>query len=708
MSALLASLRNIGFAAHIDAGKTTTTERVLFYTGVSYKLGEVHEGSAVMDWMPQEQERGITITSAATTCSWRDHRINIIDTPGHVDFTIEVERSMRVLDGVVLIFSAVDGVEPQSETVWRQADRYEVPRLAFVNKMDRVGADYEGVIKQIRERLGGNAIAFQLPLWNGDEYVGVIDLLSGKALTFSGEDQGKTLIEVPVPEEEAETVELARQELTEFLIEQDEALMERFFDGEEISHQELLQAARAATTARDIVPVFCGSAFKNKGIQPLLDAIVDLLPAPAELPPAVAETSDGAQVPILPDPDGRFVALAFKIVFDPYLGPMSYIRVYSGTLKKGAVLHNASRGRKERAMRMLQMHANKAEDLTEVSAGDICALVGLRFTATGDTLVDGKEPLFLERLTVPEPVIGVVIEPRSKADKDDLEAALKRVALEDPSFQIQRDAESGQIVICGMGELHLEIVVDRLLREQKVQANVGRKRVSYRETIAGDPTIGCGSFSRPGGGSATVKLRVVPVARGEGNATSFSGPLADAAWREPCTAGVVEALSRGHLADFPLVDVGVELVEVVADEREAEVSLKVATSMAIREALEKSIVRLLEPVMAVEVAVPEEYMGAVIGDLQSRQGPSELRSTVAPHGYSGDRGGSAPMASLFGYATAAAFSHPGSRQLQPSVRLAMTSCRTHRGARDRDRASQRGARESQSGHPRNFCRRGYG
>ena len=656
MSFAIAALRNIGIMAHIDAGKTTATERILFYTGVSHKMGEVHEGTAVMDWMDQEQERGITITSAATTCFWRDHQINIIDTPGHVDFTVEVERSLRVLDGAIAIFSAVEGVEPQSETVWRQADRYGVPRIAFVNKMDRVGADFPAVLEQMVKKLGARPVAFQLPLGAEDGHRGVIDLLGMKAVLYDDSTLGAQYREVPIPDEYAEDAGKYREVLLEAIVEDDDDLAMQYLEGEEFDEGELRAAARKACIGRRFVPCFCGSAFKNKGIQPLLDAVVDYLPSPLEVPPIVGVSPDDPEkmLPRPPDPGAPFAALAFKIMFDPYVGNLTYLRVYSGTAEAGDQLFNSTRRKRERLGRILKMHANKREDVKTIRAGDIVAAVGFKNTVTGDTLSDKRNIVVLESMDFPDPVIAIAIEPRTKNDQDKLGEALQRIAVEDPTFHIRRDPETGQTLIAGMGELHLEIIVTRLLREFNVGAAVGKPQVAYRESIGGS-AVGEATFERQSGGRGQyghVKLRLEPMPRGEGfefeDATT--GGSIPKEFVPAVREGVEESLERGALADFPIIDLKATLLGgSFHDVDSSELSFKIASSMAFDDALAKASPILIEPIMDLEVSMPEEYLGSVINDLNSRRGKV---SSMEMRGGAQVVSGVVPLASMFGYATA--------------------------------------------------------
>jgi elongation factor G len=644
--------RNIGIMAHIDAGKTTTTERILFYTGVNYKMGEVHDGAATMDWMEQEQERGITITSAATTCFWNDHRINIIDTPGHVDFTIEVERSLRVLDGAIGVFCAVAGVEPQSETVWRQADKYRVPRLAFVNKMDRVGADFPRVVDMIRDRLGARPVPLQLPIGSEDRFAGVVDLLSERAIVWDEESLGARFEVGPVPPDLAQAVHSGRERVIEAVADFDDALAARFLDGEPISADQLKKALREATLRLSVVPVLCGAAFKNKGVQALLDAIVDYLPSPLDVPP-VEGVRPGTDEVLQRSADDNepFAALVFKLMTDRHVGHLTYIRVYSGHLESGQQVLNAARGRKERAGRLLRMHANKREEIDEVFAGDIAAVVGLKAVATGETLCDPRKPIQLESLQFPEPVISIAIEPKTQADMDRLGQSLERLAQEDPSFRCSVDPETGQTIISGMGELHLEIIADRLLREFNVQANVGAPQVAYKETIT-RPVSVVGRYIKQTGGSgdfAIVSLEVEPGKPGSGFAfvDAVKGGAVPREFIRSVRHGCEEATQSGFLAGYPVVDVVARLVDGQAhDVDSSERSFKIAGSIGMKEALEKGGPVLLEPIMSVEVVVPDEFVGPVQGDLNSRRGDIngfESRGTAQVIT------AEVPLAAMFGY-----------------------------------------------------------
>ena len=640
--------------AHIDAGKTTTTERVLFYTGINYKIGEVDSGTATMDWMVQEQERGITITSAATTCFWRDHRVNIIDTPGHVDFTIEVERSLRVLDGAVAVFCAVGGVQPQSETVWRQADKYRVPRIAFVNKMDRVGADFDRVVRQLEERLKVRPVLLQLPLGKEDSFRGVIELVRMKAFVWDDESLGAKYHEEEIPADMVAVAEHAREKLVEAAADSDERLLEKYLEGQEITEDEIRGAIRKGTLAMKIVPVICGSAFKNKGVQPLLDSVVDYLPSPTDVPPVEGINPDNGRVEKRPaDDKAPFSALAFKIMSDPYVGTLSFFRVYSGCLKTGSYVLNATKGRKERIGRLLKMHANKREEIEEVWAGDIAAAVGLKDTTTGDTLSDDDHPVLLESIEFPEPVIAVAIEPKTKSDQERLGVSLQKLATEDPSFRVKVDQETGQTLISGMGELHLEIIVDRLLREFKVDANVGKPQVAYKETIRREVERQ-GKFVRQTGGRGQygdVKLRVSPLPPGSGFQfeDAVKGGVIPREYIPAVEKGVREALDNGVLAGYPIVDIKVTLFDGSYHEVDSsEIAFKIAGSMAFKEACAHAQPVLLEPVMEVEVVTPDEFMGDVIGNLSARRGrvhgmESRSGAQVIP--------ANVPLKEMFGYAT---------------------------------------------------------
>jgi elongation factor G len=613
--------------AHIDAGKTTLTERILFYTGVQHRMGEVHDGTATMDWMEQEQERGITITSAATQCEWKGHRINIIDTPGHVDFTMEVERSLRVLDGAIALFSSVEGVEPQSETVWRQAEKYGVPRMAYVNKMDRVGADFGGVMDSMRERLHARPIPFQLPVGGGDGFRGLVDLMTLKTWVYEAGDRGMEPSEVPVPEEMQDEVDEARVQLVEALVEADDDLAMRYLEGEDLSVGELKAAAREAVIEGRFVPVFCGSAFKNKGVQPLLDAICDFFPSPADLPPIQGVHPDDEEqiVERKSSIEEPFSALAFKVMFDPYVGNLTFLRVYSGSVASSSTLLNTTSGKRERLGRILRMHANKREDLKRIGAGNIVAAVGLKATTTGDTLCDPDNPVRLESMHFPDPVINIAIEPVTKADQEKMALALQKLAAEDPTFRVHTDGESGQTILSGMGELHLEILVDRLKREFGVRGEVGAPQVAYRETITRSGS-GEGRFVRQSGGRGQYGHVVIEVEPGEpGSGFSFESRVVGGSvpkeYVPAVKKGISEAMERGIVADYPMVDVHVNLMDGTYHEVDSsEVAFKIAGSMAFQQVARQCSPVLLEPVMAVEVTTPEEYLGNVIGDLSSRRG----------------------------------------------------------------------------------------
>ena len=646
--------RNIGIMAHIDAGKTTTTERILYYTGISHKMGEVHDGTATIDWMEQEQERGITITSAATTCFWRDLRVNIIDTPGHVDFTIEVERSLRVLDGAVAVFCAVGGVEPQSETVWRQADKYKVPRIAFVNKMDRVGADLFRCINMMKTRLGANPVLIQLPLGKEGDFYGVIDLIKMKAICYDEDTLGSKYTIREIPEQELNSAKEYREKMIESLCDVNEEIMHSFLSGENVKEEVLLKTIREGTVKNKITPVICGTAFKNKGVQLLLDAVVDFLPSPIDIPPTEGiDSNKKEKVLILADDNKPFTALAFKIMADPFVGQLTFFRVYSGVLNSGSYIYNSTKGVKERIGRLLKMHANKREEIKEVNAGDIAAAVGLKSTFTGDTLCTNEYPIILEAMTFPEPVISVAIEPKTKADEEKLGTALSKLAQEDPSFKVSFDTETSQTIISGMGELHLEILVDRMLREFKVAANVGKPQVAYKETIKNSFEAE-GKFIRQSGGRGQyghVWLKVEPSEHGKG--FQFVNDIVGGAIpREYISAvekGVKEATENGVLAGYPIVDITVTVFDGSFHEVDSsEMAFKIAASMAFKSAVKNSQPRLIEPIMSVEVVVPEEYVGDIIGDINSRRGHIKgmevrpgtqiIKATV-------------PLAEMFGYAT---------------------------------------------------------
>jgi elongation factor G len=646
--------RNIGIMAHIDAGKTTTTERVLYYTGINYKLGEVHEGTATMDWMVQEQERGITITSAATTCLWRDHRINIIDTPGHVDFTIEVERSLRVLDGAVAVFCSVGGVEPQTETVWRQADKYSVPRIAFVNKMDRLGADFFRVVKMIEDRLGARPVALQLPIGSEEKFTGIVDLVQMKAVIWEDESLGAKFRVEAIPENLAVEAQEYRDKLLEAVADSDEGIMEKYLEGKEIGENELRAAIRNAALAIKIVPVLCGSAFRNKGVQPLLDAVVEYLPSPLDIPPVKGTNPSTQASDERPArDDAPFSALAFKIMTDPFVGTLTFFRVYSGALTSGASIYNSTKTKRERVGRLLKMHANKREEIKEVYAGDIAAAVGLKTATTGDTLCDENKPIILESIDFPDPVISIAIEPKSKADQERLGLSLQKLATEDPSFRVRTDEETGQTIISGMGELHLEIIVDRLLREFNVGANVGKPQVAYKETIR-RAVEQQGKFIRQTGGRGQygdVWIKLEPLKAGTGF-EFVDGVKGGAIPREYIPAvekGVREATENGALAGYPMVDVKVTLFDgSYHDVDSSEIAFKIAGSMAFKEAARKAGPVLLEPIMSVEVVVPEDFMGDVIGDINSRRG-KVLGMDTRPAAQAIDA--RVPLAEMFGYAT---------------------------------------------------------
>jgi len=649
----LEKTRNIGIMAHIDAGKTTTTERILFYTGKIHKVGETHEGAAQMDWMEQEQERGITITSAATTCMWRDHRINVIDTPGHVDFTVEVERSLRILDGAVALFCAKGGVEPQSETVWRQADKYNVPRLAFINKMDIVGADFFRAVDMIRDRLSANPVPIQLPIGKEDTFVGVVDLVKMNARIYK-DDLGEQIEIAEIPSDMLDLAEEYREKLLESISDFDEELMMKYLEGEEITEEELMKAIRKATIQVAITPVLCGSSYRNKGVQPLLDAIIDYLPSPLDIPPikGMGVKTEEEEERLVSD-DEPFSALAFKIVSDPFVGKLAYFRVYSGSLKSGSYILNSTKGKKERIGRILLMHANKREEVDEVFAGDIAAAVGLKDTSTGDTLCDESHPIVLETMEFPEPVIRVAIEPKTKASQDKMATALAKLAEEDPTFKTYTDEETGQTIIAGMGELHLEIIVDRLLREFKVEANVGSPQVAYKESIQAAAEAEA-KYVRQSGGRGQyghVKIKIEPQEPGTGYefVNAIVGGVIPKEFIPAVDAGIREALDSGVLAGYPVLDIKVTLYDGSYHEVDSsEMAFKIAGSMAVREAIMKAKPVLLEPVMKVEVIVPEEYMGDVIGDINSRRGKiegMELRSGAQVIR------GFVPLSEMFGYAT---------------------------------------------------------
>ena len=650
----LERVRNIGIMAHIDAGKTTVTERILYYTGRSHKLGEVHDGTATMDWMEQEQERGITITSAATTCFWNDHRINIIDTPGHVDFTIEVERSLRVLDGAVAVFCSVGGVQPQSETVWRQANRYGVPRIAFVNKMDRMGADFLRVVQMMRDRLGANAYPMQLPIGAEEDFCGMVDLVTRVAYIFDEDKMGATFREAAVPEDMVDQVDEYREKLLEVALEQDDVLMEHYLDGGKISNHDFRECIRKGVLNSAFVPVICGSAFKNKGVQPLLDSVVNFFPSPSDIPPVEGEgLNKELKVLRVARDEEPFSALAFKIMTDPFVGSLTFFRVYSGVLSSGSYVMNSSKDRKERIGRIMLMHANKREDVKEVRAGDIAAAVGLKFTTTGDTLCDPDKRIVLEKMTFPVPVISIAIEPKTKVDQERMGVALGRLAQEDPSFKVSVDHETNQTIISGMGELHLEILVDRMLREFKVEANVGKPQVAYRETIS-KSVDSEGKFVRQSGGRGQfghVWLKIEPMEPGFGFkfVDAIKGGVVPKEYIPAVGKGLEESLNSGVLAGYPIVDIQVTLYDGSYHEVDSsEMAFKIAASMGFKEGCRKASPIILEPIMVVEVEVPEEYMGDVIGDLNSRRGNIHGMDSIA-----GNQLVKAmvPLANMFGYST---------------------------------------------------------
>jgi elongation factor G len=650
----LQKIRNIGIMAHIDAGKTTTTERILYYTGKTYRMGEVDEGAAVMDWMEQEKERGITITSAATTCYWREHQINIIDTPGHVDFTAEVERSLRVLDGAIAIFCGVGGVEPQSETVWRQADKYNVPRIAYVNKMDRVGADFENTLRMMRERLGTKAVAIQIPVGQGEMFAGIIDLVEMHYRIYHEETFGATFEDQPIPKSFMETARKKREELLEALSDYDDRLMEKFLSEKPIEPEEIKKALRKGSLEAKVVPVLCGASFKNKGVQKLLDAVVDYLPSPVDLPavkgvnPESGETEERKV-----SDDEPFSALAFKIVSDPFIGKLTYFRVYSGFTKVGTVVLNGNNGEKERLSRVLRMHANQRKEIEEVYAGDIVAVVGLKSVSTGNTFCDRDHPIVLEKMVFPEPVIAVAIEPKTKTDQDKLTESMTKLSDEDPTFKVSYNEETGQTIISGMGELHLEILVERMLREFGVKANVGKPQVAYRETIS-IPVEAEGKFIRQTGGRGQyghVKLRLEPLTSGEKYVfeKKISSGVIPREYFSAIEKGIKEAMSNGVLAGYPMVNIKAILYDGSYHEVDSsEIAFKIAASMAFQEGAKKALPKLLEPVMDVEVVVPEEYMGDVIGDLNARRG-----SILGIHPRADAQVISVlvPLSEMFGYAT---------------------------------------------------------
>ena len=649
----LEKTRNIGIMAHIDAGKTTTTERILFYTGVTHKIGEVHEGAATMDWMVQEQERGITITSAATTCHWKNHRINIIDTPGHVDFTVEVERSLRVLDGTVAVLTARGGVEPQTETVWRQAERYNVPRMAYVNKMDITGADFFNVMNMMRERLNANPVAIQLPIGAEDEFKGIIDLVKMDAIVYE-DDLGKVTDEVEIPAEYKEQAEEYREKLIEACAEADDELMEKYLGGEEVTEEEIRRAIRKATIACEMTPVTCGTSYRNKGVQPLLDAIVDYMPAPTDIPPIAGVNPDTGEADSRPASDSApFSALAFKIMTDPFVGKLAFFRVYSGTLNSGSYVFNATKDNKERIGRILQMHANNRKEIDVVYSGDIAAAVGLKNTTTGDTLCDENKPIILASMEFPDPVISVAVEPATKNDQEKMGIALQKLAEEDPTFRVHTDAETGQVIISGMGELHLQIIVDRMLREFKVDCKVGEPQVAYRETIRKSVKAE-GKFVRQSGGHGQYGhcwLELIPQEAGEGFSfeNKVVGGVIPKEFINPIEAGVKQAMEGGVVAGYPMVDIKVIVYDGSFHEVDSsEAAFKVAGSMAFKAGAEKASPVLLEPYVKVEVTVPEEYMGDVIGDLNSRRGRID---GMEPRNGVQVINAFVPLSEMFGYST---------------------------------------------------------
>ncbi len=649
----LEKTRNIGIMAHIDAGKTTTTERVLYYTGKTYKLGEVHEGTATMDWMEQEQERGITITSAATTAEWKDHKINIIDTPGHVDFTVEVERSLRVLDGAVAVFCAKGGVEPQSETVWRQADKYNVPRIAYINKMDIMGADFYRVVEMMKERLGANAVPIQLPIGSEDRFVGIVDLIGMKAHIYK-DDLGKDMEVVEIPSDMMDKAKEYREKLIEAVSEMNEDLMMKYLEGEEPTEQEIKDAIRAGTISVKINPVVCGSSYRNKGVQLMLDAVVDFMPSPIDIPPIEGTTVDGEEKIVRHSDDKEpFSALAFKIMVDPYVGKLAFFRVYSGMVEAGSYVYNSTKGKRERIGRIVQLHANHREEIKEVYTGDIAAIVGLKDTTTGDTLCDEENAVILESMDFPEPVINVAIEPKTKAGQDKMGIALQKLAEEDPTFRTYTDAETGQTIIAGMGELHLDIIVDRMMREYKVEANVGKPQVAYKETIRKKVQVE-GKFVRQSGGKGQyghVWLEIEPKEPGTGFefVNKIVGGVIPKEYIPAVQRGVEEATMNGVLGGYPVLDVKVTLYDGSYHEVDSsEMAFKIAGSMAFKDGMKKADPVLLEPIMKVEVTVPEEYMGDVLGDINSRRG--KIEGMEARSGAQVIRG-FVPLSEMFGYAT---------------------------------------------------------
>ncbi len=643
--------RNIGIMAHIDAGKTTTTERILYYTGRSYKIGEVHDGNAVMDWMEQEQERGITITSAATTAFWKDHRINIIDTPGHVDFTIEVERSLRVLDGAVAVFDAVAGVEPQSEAVWRQADKYNVPRMCFVNKMDRMGANFSRCVDMIIERLGATPIVIQLPWGAEEKFLGIIDLVKAKAMRWKAETLGAEMLEEEIPDEMKKQAAEAREKMIELAVENDDETMEKYLEGETPNEETLIKCIRKGTINGKHVPVLCGSAFKNKGVQPLLDAVIKYLPAPSDLPPVEGEKEDGTKITRQPKDDEPTSVLAFKIMNDPFVGSLTFARVYSGKITAGMQLLNTIKDKKERVGRMLLMHSNSREDIKEACAGDIVALCGLKDTTTGDTLCEGSNPLVLEKMIFPEPVIEVAIEPKTKADQERMSTALNRLASEDPSFRVASDEESGQTIIKGMGELHLEIIVDRMKREFKVEADVGAPQVAYRETITKKTEVDYTHKKQTGGAGQFARISIIFEPGEKGSGFTFIPKIVGGAVPKEYIPGVEkglrQAMNNGVVAGYPVIDVQATLFDGSHHDVDSSVlAFEIASRAAFREAIPKAGAKLLEPIMKVEVVTPEDYMGDIIGDLNSRRGQVEA---MEQRGNARVIEAQVPLANMFGY-----------------------------------------------------------
>jgi len=646
--------RNIGIAAHIDAGKTTTTERILYYSGVSYKMGEVHDGNAVMDWMEQEQERGITITSAATTTFWRDHKINIIDTPGHVDFTAEVERSLRVLDGVICVLCGVGGVEPQSETVWRQADKYNVPRIVFINKMDRLGADFFRAVGMIEDKLKANPLPLQIPIGAEEKFEGVVDLVRMKSYRYTEESLGSDVVEGEIPEDLRETAEEYNLKLTEIAAEQDEELLERYLDGGKLSEEEIIASLRKATISNQVVPVFCGSAFKNKGVQQLLNAVIDLLPSPLDIPPVKGlHPKDESVVEVYADDSEPLAALAFKVWSDPYVEHLTFIRVYSGTLKAGEAIHNSTRDRKERVMRLFRMHADKREDLKEVCAGDIVAAVGLKQTATGDTLCTKKNPILLESIRFPRPVISIAIEPKTTEDEKKMGDALSRMALEDPTFKVHADLETGQTIISGMGELHIDVIVERIRREFKVEARVGNPQVAYRESVTKAVSHKYVYDKILGGKNQFAEIAIKIEADDPGSSLVFENAIESKKFPkeflQAIESGVQDAMNSGPLVGYPVIGLKVKLTDaLMRDEESNEHAFRVAANMCMREVMSKAAPVIMEPIMKVEVTTPDDFLGEVIGDLNSRNG--EIRGTSQRPGAQAVNG-LVPLRKMFGYAT---------------------------------------------------------